>query len=143
MFKVITKANQNKGKYHKEPIRTQKSGEGEKQENWLRFTFRFSVIGFEGGESFLDQSQSKVKQNQKQSWISYDTLFWLFIVFEVEVCAYNLIYLLSVSGERNKLNWKFMAGLFKNEFISWKKYKKFVSCNFPIISINLDWFSSF
>ena len=64
MFKVITKTNQNKGKYHKEPIRTQKSGEGEKQENWLRFTFRFSVIGFEGGESFLDQSQSKVKQNQ-------------------------------------------------------------------------------
>ena len=61
------------------------------------------MIGFEGGESFLDQSQSKVKQNQKQSWISYDTLFWLFIVFEVEVCAYNLIYFLFWGEKQTQL----------------------------------------
>ena len=48
--------------------------------------------------------------------------FQLFTVYEVEISAYNLIYLLYAYGERNKLNWKFMAGLFKDEFISSKKF---------------------
>ena len=55
---VITVANQDKGKYHREPITTQRKNKRGK----TRLVLILKLIGRESGTSFMDQSQTQVKQ---------------------------------------------------------------------------------
>ena len=75
--KVITTANQNKDKYHKEPMRTQSKymKSGKTRVTKSRLVLVLLLIGWEGGVKFTDQSESVVKQNQCNPGI-LSTLSW-------------------------------------------------------------------
>ena len=61
--------NQNKGKFHKEPMRT-KSNTCKQPQIWESASDQVTTgFGFASGVSFLDQSQSVAIQ----SWITFDT----------------------------------------------------------------------
>ena len=72
-------ANQKKEKYPKEPIRTQKQanclkcGKTRATKSWLALVLY--LIGRESGASFLNQSQSEVKQNRCNPRL-FSTLNW-------------------------------------------------------------------
>lgn len=60
---VIAVANQDKGKYHREPITTQrKNKRGKTQATKSQVVLILKLIGRESGTSFMDQSQTQVKQ---------------------------------------------------------------------------------
>lgn len=57
--KVITMANHNWGKYHHKPMRIQSKNGREIASDQTRLVFVLSLIGWEGGVIFLNQSCSK------------------------------------------------------------------------------------
>ena len=64
--KAIMTANKKKGKYHKEPIRTQcqKKKRGKILVTKLRSGLALQLIGCEDGASFLDQSTDQLKKTR-------------------------------------------------------------------------------
>ena len=59
--KVITMANHNWGKYHNKPMRIQSKNGREIVSDQTRLVFVLSLIGWEGGVIFLNQSCSKTR----------------------------------------------------------------------------------
>ena len=64
----------NKQKQHNEPMRTRsKAKRGKTRVTKSRLFLVLQLIGWVGGASFLNQSESVVKQNQRNSAITFDS----------------------------------------------------------------------